>query len=261
MTNDEKAQISERIEFIQVIIGSLDNVKSTENDITALPNPVNVTKDDADNINNALNLYNHLTEYQKTLIDANIKTKLNEVTKALSNLLLQDPASGIKVEGVDGTTFDTKTVLSVTSIKDTLDAQTKALFAIGVNNVAKGQEIVQLYDIQLQLNGQAIQPNGKVKITFKLTDEMKNYDNLQVVYIADDGTVTIIPFEQNGDEVSFITDHLSNYGIIGTPVKSNGNLNTGDNSSIVTYAVLGTTALLVIITISKRRRYKVAKKY
>jgi len=262
LSDDEKNQISDKIESIQNIIDLLEEVKVVEDLITALPDANNVTKEHGNDIDNATKGYDELTDYQKTLVNPDLKTKLIDVTKALTSLLLEDSKTGTKVEGMDGTVFDIKTELVVTPINDTLDVKTKALFAAGVSNVATGQEIAQLYNIQLLLNGQPIQPNGKVKVTLKLTEEMKTYTNLQVVYITDDGNVTIIPFERNGDEVSFITEHFSNYGIIGTPVKSDdGNqTNTGDTTPVIPYAIIGAISLLIVFAVNKKRKYKVVAK-
>jgi LPXTG-motif cell wall-anchored protein len=135
-------------------------------------------------------------------------------------------------------------------------------FTLGVKNAA-GQEITQLYDIKLLLNGQPIQPDGKVKITLKLTDVQKNYTNLQVVYIADDGKVTIIPCKINGAEVSFITDHFSYYGITGTPVKSSDgrdNPKTGDETPIIPNIIIVFLSATVLAVFTKKKKYRVIKK-
>ena len=271
LTDDEKNNISDKIKNIQDITGSLDQVKTVETQISKLPDADTVTKADADAINDANKAFDELSDHQKTLVDSGAVTKLNDVIKALSKLLLEDPATGTKVEGVDGTTFDVKTELVVTPIKDTLDASTKQLFAVGVANAANGQEIAQLFDIHLLLDGQRIQPDGKVKITLKLAEEMKNYTDLKVTYIADDGKVTIIPHEQNGDEITFYTDHFSNYGIIGTPVNSNstGNTtapsttnsaNTGETTPFIPYAIAGAASLFLVIAAKKKRSIKVVMK-
>lgn len=196
-----------------------------------------VKKFDVDLIDKANNEYNKLTDHGKHIVDPTLKTKLDEVIKALRKLFIVHEATGTKVEGIDGTDFDVKTELVVTPVKETLGKETQTKFALSVACAAKGQEIAQLYDVKLLLNGQPIQPDGKVKITLKLTDEQQNYKDLQVIYIAGDGTVTVIPCEINGNEVSFITDHFSYYGIIGTPIKpSSGDKttpDTGDNMPVM----------------------------
>ena len=116
---------------------------------------------------------------------------------------------------------------------------------------------MQLYDIKLMLDGVAIQPDGKVKITLKLTEAMKLYSDLKVVYIADNGNVTVIPFERNDTEIWFITDHFSNYGIIGTPLDS---INLVDTILLILVAI---TAIVIptfgILLFVKRRKRKEAK--
>lgn len=91
---------------------------------------------------------------------------------------------------------------------------------------------------------------------------MKTYTNLQVVYFADDVSVTIIPYERNGDEILFITGHFSDYGIIGTPAKSDHGetSNTGYNIHILLYALLGITSLLIVFFIIKKCKHKIITK-
>ena len=264
LTDTEKAKIEDQIKSTQDILEELDEIKAVEDLIKSLPNPGDVKKNDANDVKKAEDDFNKLTDHQKDLTDPDMVTKLKDVTNALKELLLFDIPTSTKVEGVDGTEFDIRTELVVTPIKDTLDKTTLNKFAIGVTNATNDQEITQLYDVKLLLNGQPIQPDGKVKITFKLTDEQQNYKDLQVVYIADDGTVTIIPCEINGNEVSFITDHFSYYGIIGTPVKSNSGdkttPNTGDNMPVIPYIILNFLSAATLVITTRKRKFKVIKK-
>lgn len=217
LTLSEKTAIFAVVTLINDNLQVLEEVRAVESLISALPGPGSVKNTDAGAVRAAEEAYNRLSGHQQALVSQDAAARLKDVSEALSRLLrLFDKSSGTKLEGLEGTGFDLRTELVVTKIKDSLNKRTLEKFAVNVRNAADGQVITQLYDITLLLDGQPIQPDGKVRITLKLTEEQKGYKDLQVVYIADDGTVEIIPCEINGDEVTFVTDHLSYYGIIGT---------------------------------------------
>jgi hypothetical protein len=220
LTASEKKQTEEKMNVVLSAMASLDAVEAVEAQINALSDTEEVTKEQAAAIEKASKAFSMLSDYQKSLLDPAVAAKLETTVTALKSLLLQDNETGTRVEGVDGTIFNINTELFVTQITAELDDKTMSLYNFGIQSVSNGQEIVQLYDIKLMLDGVAIQPDGKVKITIKLTEAMKLFGDLKVVYIADDGTVTILPFESNDTEIWFVTDHFSNYGIIGTPQDS-----------------------------------------
>lgn len=232
--------------------------------ITGLPDVANLTETDFTAVVNAKNAYDSLPDAQKNLIDAGVKTKLADAVKALSILLLQDEATGTKVEGIDGTVLDFRTTLSVTPIMGTLTEQTKALYAAGIEKAAKGQQLIQLFDIKLLVNGQPVQPAGNVRVTLKMTEEMKKYTNLQIIYLAEDGSATIIPHTVSGDEIMFVTDHFSNYGVIGTPVKeatiiptiiptTTQAVQTGDTAMTGLYIILAVISLATAICFGRKK--------
>ena len=221
LTLNEKAAIFAIVTLINDNLQVLEEVRAVEGLISALPAPGSVKNTDAAAVRGAEDAYNRLSGHQKSLVSQDAAVRLKDVSEALSRLLqLFDKSSGTRLEGLEGTGFDLRTELVVTKIKDSLNKKTLEKFAVNVRNAAGGQVITQLYDITLLLDGQPIQPDGKVRITLKLTEEQKGYKDLQVVYIADDGSVEIVPCEINGDEVTFVTDHLSYYGIIGTETGS-----------------------------------------
>ena len=235
LTDAEKAMINTQIKKIQDIRKVLDEVKTVEDLIIALPNDIEKARDS----------FNKLSVHQQKLIDSALLTKLDEFLNPIMKSVIIHEATGIKIEGINGTVFNPRTILVLTPIIDTEG------FAI----LDENQEMLQLYDIKFLLDGIEIQPEGNIKITLKLTAEQQEYQDLKVVFIAEDGAVTIMPSEINGDEVSFITDHFSHYGIIGTKV----NVSSGDNSmvdtlEIIAYIVLASIAVTAtaIIIIKKR---------
>lgn len=94
---------------------------------------------------------------------------------------------------------------------------TMKLFEKNVQKTTVNKEIVHIYDISLLLDGEEIQPNGNVKITIPLDDEMKEYVDLKVVYISDTGEVIEVESEITDNGISFITNHFSYYAVVGTP--------------------------------------------
>lgn len=254
LTDSEKKDIQDQIKLIEDILKSLDEVNEVEALINALPDPNNVTKDDVAEITSAKDAYVKLTDHQKSLVESTFKTKLDNLVKASRKFCVVNALTSIKIEGIDGTDFDLRTELVVKQIKDTLPKAAMDKFALSVNELEDGQAITTLYDIRLLLNGQPVQPNGKVKVTLTLTQEQANYTDLKIIYIADDGTITIIPSTINGNEISFITDHFSNYGIIGKPIK-NALPVTGEDMPYIPYIlVLTLLSAIVLIVLMKRRK-------
>lgn len=255
LTAAEIQTIQGQIRSICILIETLDEVTELEQLITELPDPIKVEKSDIDSITLANNANEALTVYQKGLVDGELKTKLVEVIGALRKALLLDVPTSTRLEAIGDTSFDFKTELVVTPVLDKIDTNMIQKFNVGVRAIANGQEIVQLYDIKLMLNGKTIQPNGQAKVTLTLKDEQEQYTNLQIVYVADDGTSTIIPSTVNGNEISFITDHFSYYAIVGTagskaaPIPKTGETRTA-------LPIVGIVLLSVSILIAyKKRRY------
>ena len=121
LTEDEKKQTEEKWKNVFSVITSLDEVNAVEEQIKALPDAKDVTKDHAAAIEKANKAFGMLSTYQQTLMDSAILEKLETTVIALKSLLLQDDATGTRVEGVDGTVFNINTELSVTPITGDLD--------------------------------------------------------------------------------------------------------------------------------------------
>ena len=185
------------------------------------------------------------------------QTKTEVLPVRPSKEVIVDPDTETKVEYEDGSVFDDKVELVV--IPQSEEEMKKQ--AENVDKAAKGLTIAGLYDVKLLKNGVAIQPDGKVKITLKLTDEMKAMTDLQVVYIDDDGKVTIIPSEVKDGKIIFVTDHFSYYGVIGkvkTATEEPGNdiPQTGDNSNMLWWFSLMLLSGGTVLFIGKRRKQK-----
>lgn len=172
----------------------------------------------------------------------------------ISKNTLTDLSTGTKVEYLDGLNFGDSTELIVTPQKD----KNINKYNDNVNKVVKGSALANIYDIKLLKNGIAIQPNGKIKISIKLTNEMKTMTDLKVVYIDNKDNITIMPSEVKDDKIVFITDHLSYYGVIGKKLNDNkGNVHTNDNSNIALWASIVCVSIGgVIIVLSNRKKLR-----
>jgi hypothetical protein len=90
----------------------------------------------------------------------------------------------------------------------------------------------------LLLDNVAYQPGGKIKVTLPVIENIEDYDNVTVFYIAKDGTVKACETMVNEDgTVSFITDHFSTYSVVG--------VNSGPSMGLI----LGITIPLCLIAI------------
>lgn len=158
------------------------------------------------------------------------------VELVISKNILTDLSTGTKVEYLDDLNFADSTELIVTPQND----KNISKYNDSVNKVEQGSEIANIYDIKLLKNGIAIQPNGKIKISIKLTNQMKAMTDLKVVYIDNKDNVTIMPSEVKDDKIIFITDHLSYYGVIGkkSDTVNKDNVRTNDTSNIALWATI-----------------------
>ena len=254
LTDEEKTLLQKKINTITEMVTALDAVIAVENKLSALPDLNNLHSNDLENAKKACSAYDELTDHQKSLFEPELKIKYDNLMKTFGNVLLEDPKTGAKMEGLDGTCFNLKTQLVVTPSMDKLNGETKALISNGVIAVAKDKSVAELYEIQLLLDGKPVQPDGNIKVSLRITEKMKSFKDLQVIYVTEDGTVTIIPSEQMGDEIVFLTDHLSYYGVIGTIVKTDTYPKTGDSTSPLPYYFLGAASLLLAFVLIKKSK-------
>ncbi len=141
-------------------------------------------------------------------------------------------------------------------VKNEIDEESMNELGKIIQKTNANREIVHIYDIGLRLDGEEIQPNGNVKITIPLDEQMKKYTDLKVVYISDAGEITEVKFEITDNEISFITNHFSCYAVLGT---SKGTVpespKTGD-SAIYYVLSIGTIALIGMGIVSKKEYIK-----
>jgi hypothetical protein len=82
----------------------------------------------------------------------------------------------------------------------------------------------------------------------------EKFMNFEVIYVADDGKITVMPSKVEGEYLVFETDHLSYYSIIGTKIKSLPSLGEAKMPIGFGFLLLGTGLVLYL----PRRKRKTA---
>lgn len=124
---------------------------------------------------------------------------------------------GIKgsIEFAEGVDSNYKLIINNVDVnKDLADKNVKFIADI---NVLKDNDIVQI-------------SGTKMKIRIALPEELKGYDNYNIVYILNDEIKETIPATLQDGYIVFETTHLSEYGIIATNTNSTPG-NSEDNSN------------------------------
>ena len=98
--------------------------------------------------------------------------------------------------------------------------------------------------------------NTKMKIRIALPEDLKGYDKYKVVYIVNDEIKETLPAAVENGYIVFETNHLSQYGIVGTNGGSGATPQTGDSSSVLWLAILCISGVgaLTVFGISKNRK-------
>ncbi|MGX8833891.1 InlB B-repeat-containing protein [Amedibacillus sp. YH-ame6] len=178
-----------------------------------------------------------------------------------------DTVTGIVAEYVDGKKFDSDIVLKV--IVKPQNEMNK--LEENVKKVVSGSSIVGLYDVLLLKDGIEIQPSGDIRIRIPMNDAMKRVKDIKVVYIDDDGNVTVIPSIVKDGYIEFITDHFSYYGVIGKfdvigpveeekkpeegnkkPIGPTGTIGTGDQTMLQQYFMVAVISAGVVFMVRQR---------
>ena len=80
--------------------------------------------------------------------------------------------------------------------------------------------LVGLYDVNVY-NGKKVvaMKNGSYTVKIKLDDNVDEYEDYQIIYVNDDGEIAeYIDAKIDDGYVTFVTSHLSQYGVIARPV-------------------------------------------
>ena len=223
--------------------------KAVEELINKLPDASNAngSKDD---IIAAYKMYMSLSQEEKDKLSKEDLDKLNQDVEALTTLLLYDDKTKTLVKPSSITVLDIQTQLYVDVITDQLNDEQRALYQKNIDAIQAGQELLTLYNITLKVDSQEVEPNGDITVRLFLTDDLKKYENLQVVYINDAGEIQVITSTREGDYLVFNTNHLSKYGIIGTKT------NVPDYTLIIVSLLAAVVVIGGIIIVAKKKKKK-----
>ena len=101
--------------------------------------------------------------------------------------------------------------------------------------------------------------NTKMKIRIALPEDLKGYDKYKVVYIVNDEIKETLPAAAENGYIVFETNHLSQYGIVGTNT-GNGTKSpqTGDNSNMFLWVALlfASGGVLTVLGVTDKRKEK-----
>lgn len=101
---------------------------------------------------------------------------------------------------------------------------------------AKDIKVLGLYDITVSDGiSEGEIKDGNYRITIALDGNILKYNSYAIVYVDDEGNVSYIPAEINGNKVTFETCHLSTYGVVGYNIS---NPATNSNAEVIVSIIL-----------------------
>lgn len=187
--------------------------------------------------------------------------RCNEATQEIIPCKAEDVTTGITVEAAEGVFTEGTTTYFTVITKD--DGNYESV----KNAVAdKGSKFAS-YNIQYMLNGAAVSPNGEYTLLFPNADKL-SADNMLVLHIAEDGTVTEKEFTVNEDDkIAVKTAESGTYVVVDTnateedEIETNANVENKQENKNNTFVVIVVMAFVVIlaggvvvIIISKKKK-------
>ncbi len=161
---------------------------------------------------------------------------------------------GIRIDG--DRAFPSDTLVQAKKLEgDQIPAAAKTT----LEGIAADGKLV-VFDITAQNAGNAVQPNGKVTVTFAIPPAL-SAENLKLYYVAEDGTKEEIAITVN-EEAKTVTaelTHFSLYALCNAPAAAGGATPPmGENVRLV--AIIAAVALIAaavcILTVTKKRSHK-----
>lgn len=138
----------------------------------------------------------------------NIETNVESETQALVS-----SSSGME----SNTTLSVEKALTNVSIA--ISRAIKSNNVYGENDgilLIKNKDVKDAFDINLEVDGQKkTEFEGEYTVRILLDDKLKSFNNLQVIYIASDGSVEVLNTTVDGDYLVFVTTHFSTYYLLG----------------------------------------------
>ena len=205
-------------------------------------------------------------------IDTNLKTSLKDgfgiIEKEKESSKKEEaPATGDKKEKNNNTQLETDNVIFISKEKVNKKYKLKEENIIEKEvankvseSIEKDKDLVSLYDVSVY-NGkkEVSMKNGKYTIKIKLDTNIEDYENYQIIYVNDEGEIKeYIDGIIEGEYIVFETSHLSQYGVIASPitkvnvvepimVKDESNLGNIFKISILVIFILGATLLITYL--------------
>lgn len=239
----------------------MSTVKNIQKDVSAL-SAINVVKrEDYTSVLRVYNAYQSMLGTQKEVFDTGLYTKLIELKRRCEVLLLQDPATGIKIEGDDLAPGAAIQVINFDKTSEYVNNAQRTLLETIPENMARAI----IYVKKLALTDFGSQYNtGTITITLPILDDFQNYKNFGVYRYTSDGTV--IPIEDfiiNGDgkSIYFSDTSLDTYILAADAIptvrppseKIYGVINDIEIDatllSYITYAACGMFGILLVVII------------
>lgn len=136
-----------------------------------------------------------------------------EQTEATTESIKELKADTLTVTGLSGEADNIK-VTDIASDEESYTNVSEKVSDIIDTHVSA----MTVYDINLLKNNEKVQPNGKVKISVDLTEELLNADGdgYDVLRTEDDNTLTKLSSEVKDSTITFETEHFSIYTIVKT---------------------------------------------
>ena len=172
-----------------------------------------------------------------------------------SNAELSDTSAGVAVSG----SLPTGSSLEVVKVASNTDAFKNAQKSAG------DDKVLLLFDINLKLGGQKVQPNGSVQVEITIPEAYKNEPNLAVAYIDDAGRITILNSSVKDGKITFEAAHFSSYAIVRLAAGNDANPGTGGifmSEAFAALAMLAAASILggMALGLKRRRKHKAAQK-
>lgn len=201
-------------------------------------------------------------------IDTNLKTSLEDgfgIVQYIKDSKDEAPETTGKENKKDGNQLKTDNVILISEQKVNQKYELKEEnlkekeVATKVSESIEDKDLVSFYDVSVY-NGkkQVSMKNGKYTIKIKLDSDIDKYENYQIIYVNDSGEIEeYIDGHIDGEYIVFETSHLSQYGVIASPVTistitvPDKNNIWGDvfKVSILVIFILGATLLITILLV------------
>ena len=169
-------------------------------------------------------------------------------TKASGETVKEIQSTGktnAKIEFEKGISKDYKLDIKEIEVKKEL-ADKNVKFVADINVLDGNNNVVKISDT-------------KMKIRIALPEDLKGYDKYEVVYIVNDEIKETLPAAVENGYIVFETNHLSQYGIVGTNT-GNGTKSpqTGDNSNMFLWVALlfASGGVLTVLGVTDKRKKK-----